>query len=152
MNLKTLIKSSFVLIVSILVIGTGYADKNEYRSPEQVEGAIHTSAQQAKVMFDQGAAFVDVRNPRLYAKKHIPGAFHLDLKNNYDEAKLDALAKKDQPIVIYCSGVKCSRSYRASEMAVSWGFTKVHYFRGGIVDWKKAGYLVEVSDQKAVSK
>jgi rhodanese-related sulfurtransferase len=56
------------------------------------------------------------------------------------------VAKKDQPIVIYCSGVKCSRSYRASEKAVEWGYTKVYYFRGGIVEWKKAGYPVEKGD------
>jgi 3-mercaptopyruvate sulfurtransferase SseA len=32
-------------------------------------------------------------------------------------------------------------------MAVSWGFEKVHYFRGGIVDWKNAGYPVETSNK-----
>ncbi len=152
MNLKTLIKSSVVLFLSIFAIGTVYAEKSDYRSPEQVAGAINTSVEQARELYDQGAVFVDVRNPRLYARKHIPGAFHLDLKYNFDEEKLAAIAKKDQPIVIYCSGVKCGRSYRASEKAVSWGYTKVHYFRGGIVDWKKAGYPVEVSEQKAISK
>jgi rhodanese-related sulfurtransferase len=152
MKLKTLIKSSVVLLLGIFAIGIVYAEESEYRSPESVDGAISTSLEQARALYDQGAVFVDVRNPRLYAKKHIPGAFHLDLKYNFDEEKLGAIAKKDQPIVIYCSGVKCSRSYRASEKAVSWGYTKVHYFRGGIVDWKKAGYPVEVSEQKAISK
>lgn len=152
MKLKTLIKSSVVLLLGIFAIGIVYAEESEYRSPESVDGAISTSVEQARALYDQGAVFVDVRNPRLYAKKHIPGAFHLDLKYNFDEEKLAAIATKDQPIVIYCSGVKCSRSYRASEKAVSWGYTKVHYFRGGIVDWKKAGYPVEVSEQKAISK
>jgi len=152
MKLKTLIKSSVVLLLGIFAIGIVYAEESEYRSPESVDGAISTSLEQARALYDQGAVFVDVRNPRLYAKKHIPGAFHLDLKYSFDEEKLAAVATKDQPIVIYCSGVKCSRSYRASEKAVSWGYTKVHYFRGGIVDWKKAGYPVEVSEQKAISK
>ena len=152
MKLKTLIKSSVVLLLGIFAIGIVYAEESEYRSPESVDGAISTSLEQARALYDQGAVFVDVRNPRLYAKKHIPGAFHLDLKYNFAEEKLVAVATKDQPIVIYCSGVKCSRSYRASEKAVSWGYTKVHYFRGGIVDWKKAGYPVEVSEQKAISK
>ena len=56
--------------------------------------------------------------------------------------------KKEQPFIIYCSGVMCSRSYRASEKAVEWGYTKVFYFRGGIVEWKKAGYPVEKGDSK----
>jgi rhodanese-related sulfurtransferase len=87
-----------------------YAANSDYRSPEQVEGAITTSLQEAKVLFDKGVVFIDVRNPRLYAKKHIPGAFHLDLKNAFNEAAVTAIAKKNQAIVIYCSGVKCSRS------------------------------------------
>ncbi len=145
----TLIRNSLVFFISMMVSGVCYADKKEYRSPEQVDGTIKTSVQEAKELFDKGTVFIDVRNPRLYARAHIPGAFHLDLKSNFDESKLDAVAGKDQPIVIYCSGVKCSRSYRAAAKAVSWGFTKVHYFRGGIVDWKKAGYPVVVGKQEA---
>lgn len=152
MHLKTLINNSIVLLLGIFAIGTAHAQEGEYHSPASVAGAISTSVEQARALYDHGAVFVDVRNPRLYAKKHIPGAFHLDLKYNFDEDKLAAIATKDQPIVIYCSGVKCSRSYRASEKAVSWGYAKVHYFRGGIVDWKEAGYPVEVSEQKAVSE
>lgn len=150
MNMKALMKNSIILFLVFFAIGTVSADKSEYRSPEQVEGAISTSSVQAKELYDQGAVFVDVRNPRLYAKKHIPGAFHLDLKYNFDEVKLAAVAKKDRPVIIYCSGVKCSRSYRASEKAVSWGYSKVHYFRGGIVDWTKAGYPVATVQQKAI--
>jgi len=152
MNMKALMKSSIILFLGFFAIGTVSAEKSEYRSPEQVEGAISTSVIQAKELYDQGAVFIDVRNPRLYAKKHIPGAFHLDLKHDFDEEKLAAITKKDQPIVIYCSGVKCSRSYRASAKALSWGYSKVHYFRGGIVDWKKAGYPIAVGQQKAAAR
>jgi len=114
----------------------------EYSSPAHVEGSITTSVQQAKALFDKGVVFIDVRNPRLYAKGHIVGAHHLDLKNGFSEDALAVLVDREQPLVIYCSGVRCSRSYRASAKAVSWGFNKVHYFRGGIVDWKNAGYPV----------
>lgn len=131
------------------ITNVSHAANSDYRSPEQVEGAITTSLQEAKVLFDKGVVFIDVRNPRLYAKKHIPGAFHLDLKEAFNEAAVTAIAKKDQAIVIYCSGVKCSRSYRASEKALLWGFNKVHYFRGGIVEWKKAGYPVDSESKTA---
>lgn len=141
------------LINIFLFFGMGitnatYAANSDYRSPEQVEGTITTSLQEAKDLFDKGVVFIDVRNPRLYAKKHIPDAIHLDLKEAFNEAAVTAIAKKDQAIVIYCSGVKCSRSYRASEKAVLWGFKKVHYFRGGIVEWKKAGYPVDSESEK----
>jgi len=119
----------------------------EYRSPESVDGAVTVSVEQAKALYDQGVAFIDVRNPRLYVREHIPGAHHLDLKHGFSEPALAAVVGREIPLVIYCSGVKCRRSYRASEMAASWGFEKVHYFRGGIVDWKNAGYPVETSNQ-----
>jgi rhodanese-related sulfurtransferase len=117
----------------------------QYRSPESVDGAITASAEEAKAPFDQGVVFIDVRNPRLYAKGHIVGAQHLDLKNGFAENAVAALVGRDQPLVIYCSGVNCSRSYRASAQAVSWGFAQVHYFRGGIADWRDAGYPTEAS-------
>ena len=122
-----------------------------YRSPEGVEGVVTTSVEQAKSLFDKGVKFIDVRNPRLYAKKHIPGAHHLDFKNAFTEQALASVADRDEPLVIYCSGVKCSRSSRASAMAASWGFSQVHYFRGGIVDWKNAGYPVEAGKQAKVA-
>jgi rhodanese-related sulfurtransferase len=115
----------------------------EYSSPGHVEGSVTVSVEEAKALYDKGVVFIDVRNPRLYAGGHIVGAHHLDLKNGFTEDAVADLVSRDQPVVIYCSGVKCSRSYRASARAVSWGFTKVHYFRGGIVDWKDAGYPVQ---------
>lgn len=133
---------SAVFLCCMLMVSASYAEKSEYRSPEQVKGAITTSLLEAKKLFDQGVVFIDVRNPRYYEKAHIPDAYHMDFKNDFYESKLDGVAKKDQAIVIYCSGVKCSRSYRASAKALSWGFTKVYYFRGGIAEWKKAGYKI----------
>jgi len=132
----------FILAVTAPQVNAGNKD---YRSPEEVPGTTTITAEEAKNLYDEGVAIIDVRNPRLYARRHIPGAHHLDLKTAYNEDALAALAGKDDAIVIYCSGVKCSRSYRASEQAVSWGYKKVKYFRGGIVDWRNAGYQVESS-------
>lgn len=138
--LKSIITSTLLMLCSFSVL----AEKSEYQSPEKVEGAITTTLTQAKKLFDDGAVFIDVRNTRYYTRGHLPSAIHLDYKYNFDEATLSAVAVKSEPIVIYCSGVKCSRSYRASEKAVSWGFKTVHYFRGGIADWRRAGYPVVV--------
>lgn len=135
-----------LVVMTLLAAPQAQSEKN-YRSPEGVEGAVTSTADQAKALYDQGVAFIDVRNPRLYARKHIPGAHHLDFKDVFTEQALMAVVDRDDPLLIYCSGVKCSRSSRAAAMAVSWGFTRVHYFRGGIVEWKNAGYPVETSDQ-----
>ena len=95
----------FVFLTCLMVVSVSHAAKSEYRSPEHVEGAITTSVSEAKKLFDQGVVFIDVRNPRYYAKAHIPNAIHMDFKHNFNEAMLNGVAKKDQSIVIYCSGV-----------------------------------------------
>ena len=140
------------LALGLFVAVPALAGKTNYRSPEHVNGAVTTSLQQAKTLFDEGMTFVDVRNIRLYTRKHIPGAHHLDLKKDFNETSLSKLVKKDQPFVIYCSGVKCGRSFRASTRAISWGFTRVHYFRGGIVAWKKAGYPLKYAEKNQQNK
>ncbi len=151
MHTRQLTFVTILLFVLVLTARASHAGNPNYRSPEHVAGTTTTTLEKAKTLFDKGAKFIDVRNPRLYARRHIPGAYHLDLKHAYNEESLAAVANKDEPIVIYCSGVKCARSYRASEKAVSWGYKKVHYFRGGIVDWRDAGYPVESGEQETTS-
>ena len=112
-------------------------------SPETVKGATTVNAAQAKGMFDKGTVFVDVRSDKDWAAGRIPDAVHLELKKVFNEASLVAVVKKDQDVVFYCNGHSCLRSSEASEQAVGWGFTKVHYFRDGVPAWKDAGYPVE---------
>ena len=124
----------FVMAPAVLAANTNY------QSPLSVEGSTTISLEQARAMFDAGEVFIDVRNPRLFKRKHIPGSYHLDLKNGFEKAALEKIARKDQPVVIYSSGVSCARGYRAVALAVSWGFTRVQYFRGGIIEWRDAKY------------
>lgn len=138
--------NSLLAILTLFLFLSSAATGTDYRAPDSVEGATTISAEQAKALYDQGLVFIDVRNPRLYARRHIPGGHHLDLMNSFTKESLEAVVGYEEPLVIYCSGVKCSRSSRSTAFAVSWGFKRVHYFRGGIVDWKKAGYPVETSD------
>ncbi len=66
------------------------AESGDYRSPETVEGTTTVDASEVKEMAAAGAIIVDVRNPRLFARRHVPGAIHLDLKTEYSR---EALAK-----------------------------------------------------------
>jgi len=128
------------LLVFMYLASPAQAINRNYFSPESVQGAETISLQQAKNLFDDGHVFVDVRNPRLFNRKHLPDSFHLDLKNGFDKTALEKLVKKNQPVVIYSSSIHCPRAYRAVALAVSWGFTQVKYWRGGIVEWRKASY------------
>ena len=133
----------FILSLLWVLASSSFAEGPKWRAPETVEGATTVTVEQAKELFDQGAPFIDVRSLRLYSRRHVSGAHHLDLKSAFNQEALEKVAKKDKPVVIYCSGVKCGRSSSASKMALSWGYKDVKYFRAGIVGWRDAGMPIE---------
>ncbi len=137
------IASVLAVIALLAMTRMVYAKDKDYRSPLHAEGATTVSVDEAKWLFDEGAVFIDVRNPRFFARRHVAGAHHLDMKDGFTPQTLAAVARKDQPIVIYSSGIKCSRAYKGSVLAVLWGYQKVYYFRGGIVDWKDVHFPME---------
>ena len=112
-------------------------------SPMTVAGATTVDTAKAKELFDAEALFVDVRKDADWDAGRVPGAEHLDIKSALTADSLAGAAAKDEAIVMYCNGHSCLRSSAASALAVSWGFTKVYYFRDGFPAWKAAGYPVE---------
>jgi len=112
-------------------------------SPMTVAGATTVDTSKAKALFDEEAIFLDVRKDSDWDAGRIPGALHIELKKKLNEAAMSAEIKKDEAVVIYCNGESCMRSSKASEMAVSWGFSKVYYYRDGFPAWKAANYPVE---------
>ncbi len=129
----------FPMIAALLAVGVAQAD-----SPTEVEGATTVDVATSKALFDRGVPFVDVRGDRHYVAGHIPGAVHLRLLTAaFSESALAEVASKDQEVVIYCEGPRCTASSEACEMAISWGWKKVYYFRDGYPGWKAAGYPSE---------
>ena len=121
------------------------ANDHDYSAPLHVEGATTVSVDEAQWLYDDGAIFIDTRNPRFYARRHIPGSHHLDMKDGFTKDALEAIADKDQPIVIYSSSAECARGYRGAVFAVAWGYQKVYFFRGGFVDWRDVDLPLETS-------
>ncbi len=109
-------------------------------SPLFVPGATSVDVVEAKELYDRGAVFVDARPIVDWGIGHVPGAIPLDWGSAFTEAALDDLVARDEEVVIYCQGPRCLRSSKAAGKAVSWGFTKVYYFRGSFPAWKIAEY------------
>lgn len=128
-----------VWAIMVFVLAASSVQGKEERAPLAVDGTTTISTEEAHALFLAGTPFVDVRNPRLFARRHVTNAHHLELKHDFTKAALEKVVAKDEPVVIYCSGVKCLRSSTACEFAVDWGFTNVKYYREGIVGWRDAG-------------
>ena len=125
--------SSFALAATELVDAT----------PLEVNGATTVDAAGAKALFDNEAAFVDLRKENMWNSGRIPGAIWLDFKKSFSEESLSGEVGKDEQVVFYCSGVRCPRSSKAASKAVAWGYSQVYYFRDGFPAWKTANYPVE---------
>ncbi len=139
--------SHSVLLAALLLFFTGLAQAADDflvdASPETVEGTTLVGNEEAKALFDKGVVFVDVRTKKGFDTGRIPDAELLDLKNGFSKEALAALVKPEDEMVLYCQGIKCKRAAVAAKKALSWGYTKVYYYREGFPGWKKAGYPVE---------
>lgn len=122
--------------------------------PDSLSGAKVISADDCKKLIGGSAKVIDVRNELEYQEGHIPGAVFLPYKEKSDKAvsfdvsadKFD-LSKlpsdKSTPIIFYCNGDRCWKSYKSSVVAVKAGYKNVNWFRGGIPEWKEKGYPIE---------
>ena len=111
--------SLMISVLMMLVMGPAFAKE----SPTNVAGAKTVNAAEAKALFDKGVLFVDVRSNKDWGAGRIPDAVHIELKKVFSEETLTKETKKSDPVVIYCNGVGCLRSSKASVKAVGWGFT-----------------------------
>lgn len=128
-----------LLILSFFIVNTSRADD---LAPESVKGARTISTETAKLFFNKGYLFIDVRGLEDYSVGHIPGAYHLSVRCDFDEQKLSAILNKARPAVIYCNGSSCLGSSIAIKKAIEWGWTNIFYYREGITDWKQKSYPV----------
>jgi rhodanese-related sulfurtransferase len=122
-------------------------------TPAQLPGAKRVTAQEVKALIAENAQMVDVRTQKEYDAGHVPGAVLVpytekSLKDIAFDPTADSfpgLAKLDKarPVIFACNGAECWKSYKAAKAAVAGGFQSVHWFRGGLPEWKEAAFAVE---------
>ncbi len=135
---------SLVRVVSVFVVML-CATLARAEAPGEVFGAKTVDLAQAKSLFDEGAVFIDVRDPQAWSLGHIEGSVNLDF--NASEFSVLYISKeldRTTPIVFYTSSPLNVRSAMASFFASNWGYTNVYYFREGFYSWMAADYPVEL--------
>ncbi|WP_339485822.1 rhodanese-like domain-containing protein [Pseudomonas sp. EL_65y_Pfl2_R95] len=103
--------------------------------PETVSGASTVNVLQARVLYEQGAMFVDVRPQREWSWGHISGAIHLDGNTRFAELS-NAPIPRGTALVVYCDSDVSPSSAEAVRKAVSWGYQQVYFFRDGYFAWQ----------------
>lgn len=106
--------------------------------PSEKARHVDVSVQQSKEMIDRGEVFIlDVRTLEEYNEGHVMGSTLIPV----DE--LDSRLKelpRDKKILVYC--MTGHRSLTASEKLENSRFTQLYNMKGGITEWKNAGYDV----------
>ncbi len=82
---------------------------------------------------------IDVRSAYEYDTLHIKGAQHLALNDREFVSTLQMLRKKEnRPLIFYCNGHTCKKSYKATQKAVRENIDNVFAYDAGIFEWTKA--------------
>jgi rhodanese-related sulfurtransferase len=97
----------------------------------------------AKKLFDDGVLFIDARDDAYFVAGHVKSA----LKNAFLMElifTIEAIQNKHAPVVVYCGDPGCGDSEDLAYDLQDSGFTKLYVFKGGWLEWSKAGYPSEV--------
>jgi len=158
MNIRIPILQAILLVLISILIGIGsnilsskplpwfavelsVVEDVEIKSNEPILAAI--SIEQAKLFFDDEVLFVDARDEGYFEAGHIKGA----MKNIFLYELIFNIVEKqntDAPLVVYCGDPGCGDSEQLAYDLKDSGFTKLYVFKGGWLEWSKAGYPSEV--------
>jgi rhodanese-related sulfurtransferase len=109
-------------------------------APMDIKGAKTLNADGVIELIQKTSNIVilDNRSAADYEAGHIEGAVRLIDTDISDEAVLAKHVKaKNTPVLFYCNGLKCGRAAKATEKALGWGYTNVHYYALGLEEWKQ---------------
>lgn len=97
-----------------------------------------TPDEAARLLREEGATLVDIREPDEHARERIPGARNMPL-SRLEEA--EASLRQGQPVLFHCrSGARTAG--HAARLATTAGTVEACIIEGGLDAWKRAGLPV----------
>lgn len=126
-------KFLFVGLIGLLVlIVVGCTDNNASSEEAKVNSiTVDELKEELDSGLDKDIVIVDVREPNLYKKEHVPGAIlipFVDFENEY--VQLD----QNKKIIIVCH--MGSMGEAAGQFLISKGYQKVYNLEGGMRAWQ----------------
>lgn len=121
-----------------------------YFTPRALPGAAVVDAAEVDRLLKAGALYVDTRTEAEFKAAHVNGARWVpyieksakeaDYDGSKDEFDLGKLpADRNAALVFACNGAECWKSFKASHAALKAGYRRVHWFRGGLPEWRSRG-------------
>ncbi len=102
-------------------------------------------AEELELMRNANVIFtlIDARPHDDFKKEHIPGALSIPFDHLGKHLDLMKQRRRTDTFITYCSDLECEASEVAAKKLEKYGFKNVLELRGGLEDWKKAGYPTE---------
>jgi rhodanese-related sulfurtransferase/ABC-type phosphate/phosphonate transport system substrate-binding protein len=130
--------------------GFEYVSTLGYFTPRLLPGVQVVDAAGVAQLMKQGAVYIDTRTEAEFKAGRVPQSrwvpyVEKSAKETDFDAKADTFdlaqlpADKSTPLVLACNGAECWKSYKSSLAAAKAGYTRVHWFRGGLPEWRAAG-------------
>jgi rhodanese-related sulfurtransferase len=136
-------------VIIVLLFGlspiTQAADQPD-KSSLEIKGAIKVSAEDVFSLYEKipGLVILDTRladGPSSgRANGYIEGSYSLPDIDTTCATLAKAIPRKDTNVVFYCNGPKCGRSEKSIKVALSCGYSKLYWFRGGFEEWQEKKY------------
>lgn len=131
-----------------------YVSTLGYFTPRSLPGAQVVDAAAVAQLLQRGARYIDTRTDAEFKAGHPPGAVLVpyvekspkdaDYDAQLDQFDLSRLGSdRGAELIFACNGPECWKSYKASRAAIQAGFTRVHWFRGGLPEWRGTGQKIE---------
>ena len=137
------------------------ADESLYRyiaslgilTPPTIPGVTTVDTPMVQRLIAAGITPVDTRSQKEFDQEHIRGAIHAaylekSLKDRDFDSRMDdysAISRlpKDKPVIFYCNGPECWKSYKAVIVGKQAGIQKIYWYREGMPDWRENKMPVE---------
>lgn len=131
---------TWMIVIAGIVGGSllfRWYEKTKLRRAGVVEVNVNEGA---RMIEEDGALVLDVREGREYASGRIPRSRHLPL-SQLDRQMGDLERDRDRPIIVSCRSGR--RSAHAGIYLCRHGFSKVYNLKGGVNAWVRSNRKVE---------
>ena len=127
----TLLITLFSLVLPSLSMADDFPGRKTYPRVKVYE------TEQLNQNYD-AVEIIDVRSSLEFDTLHINKALHIPLNSRKFIAQVKELQGSGLPLVFYCNGHTCYKSYKAAKKARKAGISNVFAYDAGVFDWARA--------------
>ena len=127
----------FTFVITLFFFSHTFAQSNDFPGRDIYPKIKVYSTSKLFKSFDD-VTIIDVRSQYEYNVLHINTAINLPINSKQFLPEIEALSAKNKPIVFYCNGHTCFKSYKAVLKAKLTGTNNFSSYDAGVFDWANA--------------